>query len=93
MNPRELVDHIRSGPADSVLKEPLRFHRRTRSNPCDFNEFLQALQSSETIRTMDCMSLLHVNKHTRMVLTTINLYDGRISGVGCKEQFILQKGE
>jgi hypothetical protein len=56
MNPRELVDHIRSGPVELVLDEPLRFRRRTRSNPCDFNEFLQALQSSETIRLADCLS-------------------------------------
>jgi hypothetical protein len=54
MNSRELVDHIRSGPAELVLDKPLRFRRRTRSNPCDFNEFLQALQSSETIRTVQC---------------------------------------
>jgi hypothetical protein len=54
MNPRELVDHIHSGPAELVLDEALRFRRRTRSNPCDFNEFLQALQSSETIRTVEC---------------------------------------
>ena len=55
MNARELVDHIRSGPAKLVLDKPLpRFRRRTRSNPCDFNEFLQALQSSETIRSVDC---------------------------------------
>jgi hypothetical protein len=56
MNPRELVDHIRSGPAKLVLDEPLRFRRRTRSNPCDFNDFLQALQSSETIRNVSCES-------------------------------------
>jgi hypothetical protein len=56
MNPRELVDHIRSGPAKLVLDEALRFRRRTRSNPCDLNEFLQALQSSETIRTVKCGS-------------------------------------
>jgi hypothetical protein len=54
MNSRELVDYIRSGPAELVLDEPLRFRRRTRSNSCDFNEFLQALQSSETIRTVQC---------------------------------------
>jgi hypothetical protein len=54
MNPRELVDHIHSGPTEIVLDRPLRFHRRTRSNPCDFNEFLQALQSNETIRTAEC---------------------------------------
>jgi hypothetical protein len=54
MNARELVDHIRSGPAELVLSQPLRFRRRTRSNPCDFNEFLQALKSSETIRDVTC---------------------------------------
>jgi hypothetical protein len=56
MNLRELVDHIHSGPAKVVLDEPLRFRRRTRSNPCDFNEFLQALRSSETIQTAVCES-------------------------------------
>jgi hypothetical protein len=56
MNPRELVDHIRSGPVELVLDEPLRFRRRTRSNPCDFNDFLQALQSSKTIRDVLCFS-------------------------------------
>jgi hypothetical protein len=54
MNPRGLVDHIRSGPTELVLEEPLRFRRRTRSNPCDFNEFLEALQSNETIRRAVC---------------------------------------
>ncbi len=54
MNPRELVDQIRSGPASLVLDKPLRFRRRTRSNPCDFNDFLLALQSSETIRIVVC---------------------------------------
>jgi hypothetical protein len=56
MNPHELVDHIRSGPAVLVLRKPLRFRRRERSNPCDFNEFLQALRSSEVIRTVLCGS-------------------------------------
>jgi hypothetical protein len=56
MNPRELVVHIRSGPDTLVLAEPLRFRRRTRSNPCDFKEFIQALQSSETIREVRCAS-------------------------------------
>jgi hypothetical protein len=56
MNPRELVDHIRSGPVVLMLYKPIRFRRRTRSNPCDFNEFLQALRSSETIRLADCLS-------------------------------------
>jgi hypothetical protein len=60
MNPRELVDHILSGPADLGLNEPLRFRRRTRSNPCDFNEFLEALQSSKTIRDVQCRSQLHL---------------------------------
>ncbi len=63
MNPRELVDHIRSGPAKLVLDEPLRFRRRTRSNPCDFNEFIQALRSSETIRDVECSS------HRRLGIT------------------------
>jgi hypothetical protein len=54
MNPRELVDHIHSGPTVLELDKPLRFRRRTRSNPCDFNDFLQALRSSETIRTAYC---------------------------------------
>jgi hypothetical protein len=52
MNPRELVDYIRSGPAELVLHEPLSF----RSSPCDFDEFLQALASSETIRSVNCIS-------------------------------------
>jgi hypothetical protein len=57
MNPRELVDHICSGPAKLVFHKQLpRFRRRTRSNPCDFNDFLQALESSETIRTAICAS-------------------------------------
>jgi hypothetical protein len=58
MNPRELVDHIRSGPAELLLEEPLRFRRRTRSNPCDLNDFLQALRSSETIQIVECLSHL-----------------------------------
>jgi hypothetical protein len=61
MNPRELVDHIRSGPSDLLLDKPLRFRRRLcpnpcNFNPCNFNEFLQALQTSETIRTVNCES-------------------------------------
>jgi hypothetical protein len=60
MNSRELVDYIRSGPTKIELKEPLRFHRRTRSSPCDFNEFLQALESSETIRSITCDSQLRL---------------------------------
>jgi hypothetical protein len=62
MNARELVDYIRNGPAKLALDKPLpRFRRRTRSNPCDFNEFLQALQSSETIRDVTCSSHRKLN--------------------------------
>jgi hypothetical protein len=61
MNARELVDHIRSGPAKLMLDKALpRFRRRTRSNPCDFNEFLQALRSSETIRSVYCETHLYL---------------------------------
>jgi hypothetical protein len=45
MNTNELVDHILSGPAEIELCGPLR---------CDFNEFLQALRSSVTIRSVMC---------------------------------------
>jgi hypothetical protein len=80
MNPRELVDHIRSGPAKLVLDGPLRFRRRTRSNPCDFNEFLQALQSSETIRIIIWRSQLRLgiseNEWVRLVKTI-----GSIKGI------------
>jgi hypothetical protein len=56
----ELVDHIRSGPAELGLNKPLRFRRGTHSNPCDLNEFLQALQTSETIRDVECGSHLQL---------------------------------
>jgi hypothetical protein len=56
MNTRELMDHIRSGPAELELDEPLRFRRRTRSSPCDFNDFLEALEANETIRSVECAS-------------------------------------
>jgi hypothetical protein len=70
MNPRELVDHIRSGPTKLVLGKPLRFRRRTRSNPCDFNELLQALRSSETIRTVEFGSQLNlrISEHEWVLL-------------------------
>jgi hypothetical protein len=70
MNPRELADHIRSGPEELVFDEPLRFRRRTRSNPCDFNEFLQALRSSETIRTVACGDhrVLGISEHEWVLL-------------------------
>jgi hypothetical protein len=58
MKSREVVDHIRSGPTELELYRPLRFRRRTflnmRFNPCDFDELLQALQSSKTIRDVQC---------------------------------------
>jgi hypothetical protein len=63
MNAREIVDHIRTGgPAELVLREePLRFRRRMRSSPCNINEILQALQSSETIRSVKCYSHLDLS--------------------------------
>jgi hypothetical protein len=60
MKARELVDHIRSGPAKLDLQKPLRFRRRMRSNPCEFNEILQALLSSETIRDVTCWTQQHL---------------------------------
>jgi hypothetical protein len=54
MKPRELVNHIRSGPADLVLHEPLSFRRRTLFNWCDFSDFIHALKSSKTIRAVEC---------------------------------------
>jgi hypothetical protein len=60
MNSRELVDHIRSGPAELHLCKRLRFRRRTwfngRFNPCDFDELLQALQTRKTIRDVFCLT-------------------------------------
>jgi hypothetical protein len=56
MNLRELVDHVRTGPALLVLDKPLSFRRGTRSNPCDhdFNEFLTstAVQRDDSIRAL-----------------------------------------
>jgi hypothetical protein len=81
MNLRELVDHIRSGPAKLALDEPLRFRRRTRSNhPCDFHEFLQALQSSETIQKVVCWPLWRLGiTEEEWVLLIKTL--GRIRGI------------
>ncbi len=60
MNPRELVNHIRSGPAKLVLDEQLPFLPRTcfngRCNPCELDEFLHALESSVTIQDVFCSS-------------------------------------
>jgi hypothetical protein len=55
MDPLELLDHIRSGPAKLVLDEPLRFPPHS-NLLCDFNELLQALQSSETLQDVTCRS-------------------------------------
>jgi hypothetical protein len=47
---RELTDHIRSGPSELIISNiPLRFHRRS-----DFNDFLQALETSDTIEYVHC---------------------------------------
>jgi hypothetical protein len=53
---RELTDHIRSGPSELILKIPLRFHRRS-----DFNDFLQALETSEAIAHVRCSSHLELD--------------------------------
>jgi hypothetical protein len=88
MNPSELVDHIRSGPTELVLHEPLRFLRRTRSNPCDFSEFLQALQSSETIRTVKSYSHLDLciteDEWIRLVKTLGGIKDIQNLQLYCK---------
>jgi hypothetical protein len=55
MNARELVDHIKSGLTKLMLDKPLRFNDQSCSNPCDFNEFIQALRSSDTIRKVTCL--------------------------------------
>jgi hypothetical protein len=87
MNPRELVDHIRSGPEKLVLNKPLRFRRRTRSNPCDFNEFLQALQSSVTIRTVQCGTPLELglteDEWVLLLKTTGRIRDIQNLTLGC----------
>jgi hypothetical protein len=88
MNPRELVDHIRSGPAKLVLDEPLRFRRRTRSNPCDFNEFIQALQNAETIREVICEPHLQLgiteDEWVLLVKTLGSIRDIQDLGLHCK---------
>jgi hypothetical protein len=80
MNSRELVDHIRSGPEKLVLDDPLRFRRRTRSNPCYFNEFLQALQYSETIRDITCRSQQHLGIAEEEWVLLVKAI-GRIEGI------------
>jgi hypothetical protein len=55
MKPYELFDLIRlNNPNELELKHTLRFRRRSRSNPCSFDDLIQALQSNESIRTVRC---------------------------------------
>jgi hypothetical protein len=76
--------NIHSGPTKLVLDEPLRFRRRARSNPCDFNEFLRALQSSQTIRRVECHShqQLGITEDEWVVLAKTL---GIIKGIQCLE--------
>jgi hypothetical protein len=79
MNPHEVVDHIRSGPTELVIDELLHFRGGTHSNPCDFNEFLLALQSSETIRTVRCGSHLELGiseKEWVLLIKTLGMIKG-----------------
>jgi hypothetical protein len=48
------MDQIQSGPEELRLAFPLRFRRRTRSNPCSFDDLLEALQANRTIRQARC---------------------------------------
>jgi hypothetical protein len=84
MDSRELVDHIRSDPAELELCRALRFRRRTcfngRFNPCDFDELLQALQSSKTIRDVRCgtqQTLDITEEEWALLVKTL----GRIKGI------------
>jgi hypothetical protein len=55
MKPYELFDLIRlTNPNELELKHTLRFRRRSRSNPCSFDDLIQALRSNESIRTVRC---------------------------------------
>jgi hypothetical protein len=55
MKPYELFDLIRLNNTNELeLKHTLRFRRRSRSNPCSFDDLIQALQSNESIRTVRC---------------------------------------
>jgi hypothetical protein len=93
VNPRELVDYIRSGPAELIFNKPLRFRQQTHSNPCDFNEFLQVLQSSETIRKIHCGSNIHLGiSEDEWVLLVKAI--GRVKGIrhlvffNCSREFL-----
>jgi hypothetical protein len=55
MKPYELFDLIRlNNPNELELRHTLRFRRRSRSNPCSFDDLLQVLQSNESIHTVRC---------------------------------------
>jgi hypothetical protein len=54
MKPYELFDVIRSNPGELELQHTLRFRRRSRSNPCSFEDLLHALQSNASIHTVRC---------------------------------------
>jgi hypothetical protein len=54
MQPQMLLDYIRGNPDELKLFETIRFRRRTRSNPCDFNDILQALKANSSIQTIIC---------------------------------------
>ena len=73
---RKLIDHVRSGPVEIVLDKPLGFP----FDPCDFKDFLQDLQSNETITTVTCASQLQLrvseDRWLRLVMTL-----GSIKGI------------
>jgi hypothetical protein len=54
LSPRGVVDYILSGPAKIEFMMPICFSNQTHSNPCDFNDLLQALRSNVTIRQVKC---------------------------------------
>ena len=55
MTPNELLQEVSGDSEELDLYEPVRFRRRTRSNPqCSFNEFLHALKTNETIERIHC---------------------------------------
>jgi len=57
MTPKELLEHIQSGPDEIELDFALCFRPRSRSNEYDdFNDLLQALRSNQTIRVVECHS-------------------------------------
>jgi hypothetical protein len=82
----ELTDHIRIGPSELILNMPLRFHRRR-----DFNDFLQALETSETIEHVSCAAHLDLGlSEDEWVLLVETL--GRIRDIKNLEFNILASG-